>query len=73
MELLEKIKTILSEFTDADLSELSEDTDIQFELGFDSLQIMNLAVALEQEFDVTIDDEDAAAIVTVADIIRLVA
>ncbi|MBQ9551534.1 MAG: acyl carrier protein [Clostridia bacterium] len=71
--MLERIKLILSEFTDADLSEITEETDIQYELGFDSLQIMNLAVALEQEFGVTIDDEDAASIVTVADIMRLVA
>lgn len=70
--MLERIKNILAEFTDADLSDLTENTDIQYELGFDSLQIMNLAVELEQEFGVTIDDEDAAAIVTVADIIKLV-
>ncbi len=70
--MLERIKKILAEFTDADLSDLTEQTDIQYELGFDSLQIMNLAVELEQEFGVTIDDEDAAAIVTVADIVRLV-
>ena len=61
--MLERIKKILAEFTDADLSDLTENTDIQYELGFDSLQIMNLAVELEQEFGVTIDDEDAAAIV----------
>ncbi len=71
--MLEKIKTVLSDFTDADLSGVTEQTDIQYELGFDSLQIMNLAVELEQEFDVNISDEDAAAIVTVADIVRLVA
>ena len=71
--MLERIKLILADFTDADLSEVTEQTDIQYDLGFDSLQIMNLAVALEQEFDVNISDEDAAAIVTVADIIRLVA
>ena len=70
--MLERIKKILAEFTDADLSDLTENTDIQYELGFDSLQIMNLAVELEQESGVTIDDEDAAAIVTVADIVRLV-
>ena len=71
--MLEKIKKVLSDFTDADLSGVTEQTDIQYELGFDSLQIMNLAVELEQEFDVNISDEDAAAIVTVADIVRLVA
>ncbi|MBQ6165309.1 MAG: acyl carrier protein [Clostridia bacterium] len=70
--MLEKIKAILAEFTDADVSGVTEDTDIQFDLGFDSLQLMNLAVALEKEFGVTISDEDAAAISTVADVIRLV-
>ena len=70
--MLERIKTILAEFTDADLSGVTEETDVQYELGFDSLQIMNLAVALEQEFGVNIDDDDAAAIITVADIVRLV-
>ena len=44
--MLEKIKAILAEFTDADVSGVTVDTDIQFDLGFDSLQLMNLAVAL---------------------------
>ncbi|MBQ6020373.1 MAG: acyl carrier protein [Clostridia bacterium] len=70
--MLERIKSILGEFTDADVSDVTENTDIQFDLGFDSLQLMNLAVALEKEFGVTISDEDAAAIVTVADVLRLV-
>ena len=70
--MLERIKLILSEFTDEDLTDVTENTDIQYELGFDSLQMMNLAVALEQEFGVVISDDDAAAIVTVADVLRLV-
>lgn len=70
--MLEKIKAILAEFTDADVSGVTEDTDIQFDLGFDSLQLMNLAVELEKEFGVTISDEDAAAVSTVADLVRLV-
>ena len=70
--MLERIKSILGEFTDADVSDVTENTDIQFDLGFDSLQLMNLAIALEKEFGVTISDEDAAAIVTVADVLRLV-
>ena len=70
--MLEQIRTILSRFTDADLSGITEDTDILFDLGFDSLQVMNLATALEETFGVTVSDEDAASIVTVSDIIRLV-
>ena len=71
--MLDRIKKLLSEFTDADLSGVTEQTDIQFELGFDSLQMMNLAGELEKEFGVSISDEEAAAVVTVADVMALVA
>ena len=68
-EIFEKVKAII-----IDLLQVSEDSvtlDANFidDLGADSLDIVELVMALEEEFDIEIPDADAEKVVTVGDVV----
>lgn len=69
---LEKIKKILSEQLAVDENEINMNTSIMEDLGADSLDVVELVMALEQEFDVEIADEDVENIKTVGDAVNYV-
>lgn len=70
--MLEKIIEVLSEYTDVDPKTITEKTNLRNDLALDSLQLINLSGALEDEFDVTISDRDAMNIQTVGDALRFI-
>ncbi|MDO4379956.1 MAG: acyl carrier protein [Clostridia bacterium] len=70
--MLEKIIEVLSEYTDVDPKTITEKTNLRNDLALDSLQLINLSGALEDEFDVTISDRDAMNIQTVGDVLRFI-
>ena len=70
--MLEKIIAILSEYTDIDPEKITEKTDFKNDLALDSLQLINLAGAVEEEFNVIVSDRDAMNLRTVGDVIRFV-
>ncbi len=68
----EKMKELLAEYIDADLSEITEETDFRADLGMDSLQLADLASRLENEYGITLSDRDAMNIRTAGDVMRLI-
>jgi len=68
----EKIKEILVEQLGVSEDEISMDSSFLDDLGADSLDLVELIMALEQEFDVEIPDEDAEKIKTVGDAVNFV-
>ena len=71
-EIFEKVKRII-----VDLLQVSEDnvtTESNFidDLGADSLDIVELIMALEEEFDIEIPDTDAEKVVTVGDVVEYI-
>lgn len=70
--MLEKIAELLSEYTDIEPEKIIEKTNFKNDLALDSLQLINLAGAVEEAFDVTISDRDAMNLQTVGDVIRFV-
>ncbi len=70
--MLEKIIEVLSEYTDVDPAAITEKTHFRNDLALDSLQLINLAGSLEEEFGITISDRDAMNIQTVGDAIRFI-
>ena len=68
-EVFEKIKNIIIE--QLGVTETSVTTDASFidDLGADSLDIVELIMALEEEFDIEIPDADAEKVVTVGDVV----
>jgi acyl carrier protein len=64
-EVLEKIQKIVSEQLGVDVGEVKPEANFQNDLGADSLDTVELVMALEEEFDIEIPDEDAEGISTV--------
>lgn len=69
--MLEKVKEIIAKQLNLDVDEITESTSFKDDLGADSLDLFELVMAFEEEYDVEIPSEDLEDIVTVGDIIRL--
>ena len=63
----EKLQTIVSNQLGIDKSKVVESADFTKELGADSLDVVELVMAFEEEFDIEIDDEIAGEMATVQD------
>jgi acyl carrier protein len=68
-EITEKVKQIISEQLGVDDSEVTPSASFVDDLGADSLDTVELVMALEEAFDLEISDEDAEKIRTVQDAI----
>lgn len=64
-EIFEKVKKIVAEQLSVDLSEVTPEASFANDLGADSLDTVELVMALEEEFDIEIPDEAAEGIATV--------
>ena len=71
MSLSDTIKDMLSEHLNVEASDLAETTSFD-DLNADSLDVVEMIMALEEEFNITIPDEDAERIRTVGDVIEYV-
>ena len=71
-EIFDAVKSIIVE--QLGVSEASVTTDASFidDLGADSLDIVELVMALEEEFDLEIPDADAEKVVTVGDVVEYI-
>ncbi len=67
--MFERIRTIIAEELDVDKTTIEPQSKLADDLGADSLDAVELIMAIEEEFDVEIDDNDAMKIKTVQDII----
>ncbi|SHI91651.1 acyl carrier protein [Parasporobacterium paucivorans] len=63
----EKIQKIIAEVLNVDISEIKADTAFVDDLGADSLDIFQIIMAIEEEFDVQIDNDEVENINTVSD------
>ena len=68
----QRIKEILAEELSVDISEINPETNLKDDLGADSIDMMQVVVVLEQEFNVEVDTSVLASILTVQDIINYV-
>lgn len=71
-DLLEKVKSIIAEQLNVDESEVTPEAHFIDDLGADSLDTVELVMALEEEFGIEISDEDAEKIQTVGDVIKYI-
>lgn len=67
---LEKLKKIITEVLNVDESEITMDTKFVDDLGADSLDVYQIIMGVEEEFDIEIDADNAEGIVTVSDAIE---
>ena len=69
--MFEKVKEVLMEAINVDEDMIKMEANLKDDLGIDSLAAVELSLELETEFDVRIEDEELAKLVTVADIVCL--
>lgn len=67
---LEKLKKIIVEVLNVDESEITMETTFIDDLGADSLDVFQIIMGLEEEFDIEIPSEEAEKIVTVSDAVE---
>lgn len=67
--MIEDIKRVLVEAINVDENDVTPEANLKDDLGIDSLAAVELALELETEFDVRIEDEELAKLETVQDII----
>ena len=71
-EILEKVKSVVVDQLNVEDDEVVDDASFIDDLGADSLGIVELVMALEEEFGVSIPDEDAESIKTVGDAVSYI-
>ena len=70
--VFEKVRDILVDQLDVDEDAVTMEASIQNDLGADSLDIVDLVMSLEEEFDCEIPDEEIENIKTVGDIVKYI-
>lgn len=68
--LFEKVKNIIAEQLDAEVENITMETSMMKDLDADSLDAVEIMMALEDEFGVTIPDEDAEGFKNIGDIVK---
>lgn len=65
--VFDKVKSIIVDQLDVEEDKIELESSFQDDLGADSLDVVELVMALEEEFDIEISDEEAEKILTVKD------
>ncbi len=72
MSVEEKVKKIIADKLGVDLSEVVPEASFVNDLGADSLDLVELIMTMEEEFEIEISDDDAEKLVTVKDAIDFI-
>ena len=70
--VFDKVKEIIMDQLDVEEDKVTSGANIQDDLGADSLDVVDLIMSLEEEFDVEIPDEAVEGIKTVGDIVKYI-
>lgn len=70
--VLEKVKEIIVDQLDVEEEKVVLDASITEDLGADSLDVVDLVMSIEEEFDIEIPDEAVEGIKTVGDIVKYI-
>jgi acyl carrier protein len=71
-DILERVKKIIVDRLGVDESAIALTASFKEDLGADSLDVVELVMELEDEFDMEISDEDAEKISTVGDVVEYI-
>lgn len=69
---LEKIKAIIAEVLNIDADSITENTTFVDDLGADSLDIFQIIMGIEEEYDIELDNESVEQIQTVGDAVEAI-
>ena len=71
MDILEMLKEIICEYVEIEPEEITADSNLRYDLGASSFDLMNIAVAIEEKFKVKMSNASLPKIKTVGDIADL--
>ena len=66
------IRKIVAQITNIDPDAINEDTVLYEDLGVDSLDLFQIVMAIEEQFEIEVSEEDAQSIVTVGDAVKMI-
>lgn len=69
---LDKVKEIIVDQLDVDEDKVTMEASIIDDLGADSLDIVDMVMTLEEEFDIKISDDEVENVKTVGDIVKII-
>ena len=72
MDTFNKVADMLSEQLGINKDKITLESDVIKDLGADSLDVAQMLMALEEDFGITVSEDDAANLRTVADIVKLI-
>ncbi len=72
MAIIDDVKEVVVEQLNVDKNEITEDSKFAEDLGADSLDVVELVMALEEKFDIEIPDDQAEHITTIGDAVRYI-
>lgn len=72
MALFEEVQSLVAEQLNVGIEQVSLEAEFVKDLGADSLDVVELVMALEEKFEIEIPDEQAEKIVTVGDVVAFV-
>ena len=70
--MLDKVRKMLAEQLNFPLDKITANSKVMEDLGADSLDVVEMLMLLEDEFNVTVTDEESVNLKTVADIVKLI-
>lgn len=72
INILEKVKSIVVDQLDASPDQVNPEAKFVEDLGADSLDVVEMIMALEQEFDISISDDEAEKLQSVGDVVNYI-
>ena len=70
--IYEKVRSIVAEQLSVDAGEVKPESNFQNDLGADSLDTVELVMALEEEFDIEVPDDEAEKLQAVKDVVSFI-
>ena len=67
---IEKLKEFLKENTKADISKVNENSNFKTDLGLDSIDLLQLVVAVEEKLNIKLDNDKLMSINTISDALK---
>lgn len=69
--MIDKVRNLLEEYVDIQKEQITLETNLLNDLRLSSLDVINIIVAFEDEFEIEIPDRKLSEIITVGDVVRM--
>lgn len=72
MSCADKVKELIAKQLNKPVEDITDEKDVKVDLGADSLDVVDMIMSFEDEFGISVPDEEAVNIKTVGDIVKLI-